>query len=440
MWKTITDIWKAHDLRSKILWTVGLLVVFRFMAVIPIPFANLSNLQKLFDSNQILGMLSMFSGGALEKFSIVALGVGPYINASIIMQLLTVLIPQLEALSKEGEQGRQTINRYTRYLTVPLAIVQSWGLIYSVSANKEIQVFTDLTVWQQVFIVLTWTAGTVFLMWLGEIITEKGVGNGVSMIIFAGIVVDYPRMFTLLGRTADASQILGIVLLVALLIIIVAAIVLINEAERQIPVAYAKRVRGTKMYGGGGTHLPLRLNQAGVIPIIFANSILIFPQMIASFFSQNTGTIKQVADAVINFLSPSKGVTYEILTFLLVALFTYFYTFVTFNPDDVSENIQKQGGFIVGIRPGKPTADFLRRVLFRITLAGALFLALIAIFPYVLAQIVGAFSTLDISSFQLRGTGLLIVVSVVLETVKQLETMLVMRNYDGIMRKRSQAG
>lgn len=440
MWKTLSDIWKAKDLRSKILWTLFLLVVFRFMAVIPIPFANMENLQKIFQNNQVLGLLNMFSGGALERFSIVALGVNPYINATIIIQLLTVLIPQLEALQKEGEQGRQTLNRYGRYLTVPLAAIQAWGLIFSFSLG-EVRVFENLDLSKQLFIVLTWTAGSVFLMWLGEIITEKGVGNGTSLIIFAGIVVDFPRYITSFSATFDPSQLIGLVLFIAIVVAVVASIVVMNEAERQVPVAYAKRVRGMRMYGGGSTHLPLRLNQAGVIPIIFASSILLFPQMIASFFNtpNNSETVRKIADYVVNNLLNTRNPWYQISFFLFVALFTYFYTFVTFNPDDVAENIQKQGGFIVGIRPGKPTADYLRRVLFRTTLAGALFLAFIAVLPYVLPSILGLFSDINIGSIQLRGTGLLIVVSVVLETIKQLEAMLIMRNYEGIMRKRGMA-
>lgn len=437
MWKTLTDIWKTKDLRAKILWTFFLLIVFRFMAVIPIPFANLENLKTIFENNQVLGLLNMFSGGALERFSIVALGVNPYINASIIMQLLQVLIPQLEALSKEGEQGRQMLNRYTRYLTVPLAAIQSWGLIFSLSLG-QVKVFESLILQQQLFIVLTWTAGTVFLMWLGEIITEKGIGNGTSLLIFSGIVVDFPRYIGGFVQTFNAAQLFGLIIFILIIVAVVASIVIMNEAERQIPVVYAKRVRGMKMYGGSSTHLPLRLNQAGVIPIIFGSSILLFPQMIASFFNtpNNPESIRNIADFIVNTLLNTKNPWYQLSFFIFVALFTYFYTFVTFNPDEVAENIQKQGGFIVGIRPGKPTADYLRRVLYRITLAGALFLACIAVMPYVLPSLLGFFSDINITAIQLQGTGLLIVVSVVLETIKQLEAMLIMRNYEGIMRKR----
>ncbi len=434
MWKTLTNIWKASDIRSKLLWTVGLLVFTRFMAVIPIPTANLDNLSKIFDSNTFFRMLNLFSGGGLEKFSIIALGINPYITASIILQLLQVLVPQLEELAKEGNQGRQTIQRYTRYLMVPLAIVQAWGLIFTLNAGNN-PVFPNITSLQTAIIIATLTAGSVFLMWLGELITEKGVGNGTSMIIFAGIVVDYPRYIINFQATFDSSQLIGTILLIAMIVLLVGSIVIMNEAERQIPVAYAKRVRGNKMYGGSTTFLPLKVNQAGVIPIIFASSLLLFPQMIATFFQNaSSETVKGIA----SFITSNFGTTtvpYQVFFFLFVIGFTYFYSSIQFNPKDISENIQKQGGFIPGIRPGVSTIQYLSGVIHRLTFSGAIFLGCLAVFPFVVPRLVNFFAVVNTSALQLQGTGMLITVSVILETIRQMESMLLMRNYEGFMKK-----
>lgn len=426
----ISQIWKVKDLRNKIIIVALLLVATRILAHIPIPGIELSNLRSLLSGNQLLGLFDVFSGGGLRNFSVVMLGVGPYITASIIMQLLTIIIPKLGELQKEGgEAGRAKINQYMRYLTIPLTPIQAYGTIILLSRSLGTNFADSFTAFQWFVTLLSVTAGTMILLWIGEIISEYKIGNGISLIIFAGIVAGLPlaaqQAYTSLattGRLDGQSLITGLVYL-ALALIVIAAIVVITEAQRNIPVSYAKRVRGNKMYGGVNTHLPLRVNQAGVIPIIFAISILLFPGLIANFFANaKTEFIANAATSINTFF---QNTTYQgILYFLLVVAFTYFYTAIVFNPDEISENIQKQGGFVPGLRPGKMTADFLYKVLNRITLVGALFLGLVAVLP----NIVQAFT--HTQALTLGGTSLLIVVSVVIEVMKQVQSQMVMRDYE----------
>ena len=426
VWAVFRNSVKSPDIRRKLLFTAGILVVFRLFAHIPVSGVNLAQLRSLFAQNQFLGLLDIFSGGTLANFSVMALGLNPYINASIILQLLTMVFPKLEELQKEGESGRQKVNQYTRMLTVPLALLQSVGMYALLKNQGIISVLTPISL---ISFLVTMTAGTMLLVWLGELITEKGVGNGISLLIFAGIVGRLPVAAgqTLSTVTAENFLNLGAFLVMALLVI--ASIVVINEATRQITVYYAKRVRGNKQYGGQSTHLPLRLNQAGVIPIIFAVSLVLMPSLVANYLvASKNPALHNAALFITTWFNPS-GAFYNVLYFLLVVGFTYFYTAVIFNPKKIADEIQKYGGFIPGIRPGKPTASYLNYILTRITLAGALFLGLIAIFPTL------AKSFTNIQNLILGGTGILIVVSVVLETIKSIEAQLVMRNYEGYSKK-----
>ncbi len=426
----ISQIWKVKDLRNRILIVAGLLVATRILSHIPIPGIGLTDLRHLINSNQLLGLFDIFSGGGLRTFSVAMLGVGPYITASIIIQLLTVIIPKLGELQKEGgEAGRAKINQYMRYLSVPLAAIQAYGTIILLSRTAGSNLAANFTPFQWFLTLLSITAGTMVLLWLGEIISEFKIGNGISLIIFAGIVARIPsaaqQAFLSLNTSGGISPQSLITLLsyVALAVVVIAGVVLITEAQRNIPVSYAKRIRGNKMYGGVNTHLPLRVNQAGVIPIIFAISILLFPGLIANFFSSaKTVWIAHAATALNTFF---QNQTYQgIIYFILVVLFTYFYTAIVFNPDEISENIQKQGGFIPGLRPGRQTAEFLYKVLNRITLVGAIFLGLIAVLPNIMQYFTGA------QSLALGGTSLLIVVSVVIEVMKQVQAQMVMRDYE----------
>lgn len=423
MWEKILQIFRIKDLRKKILFVFALLVVFRIGAHIPVPGVNVENLRNFFQSNQILGLLNMFSGGGMENFSVVALGVGPYITASIIMQLLVMVIPQLEKLQKEeGEVGRRKINMITRYMTVPLAALQAYAMINLLQRAGQ-NILGELSAFQLITTIITLAGGTIFLMWLGELITEKGIGNGVSLIIFAGIITGIPKAVQQALVDFDASKVLNMGIFAAIAIVVIAGIVFITEGQRNIPISYARRIRGMKMYGGTSSHLPLRVNQAGVIPIIFAMSIMIFPGMVGSFFvNSETEWLKNVAQSIVDLFQ--NQMFYGILYFILVFFFTYFYTAVTFDPKNISENIQKQGGFIPGIRPGRLTSEYLQKTLSRITLAGAIFLGLVAVLPFIVQ---GVF---NIPGLTIGGTGILIVVSVVLETVKQIESQLVMRDYE----------
>ncbi len=413
---------KAPDIRKKLLFTALVFILFRFFAHIPVAGVNLAQLKALFAQNQFLSLLDIFSGGTLANFSVMGLGLNPYINASIILQLLTMVFPKLEALSKEGESGRQKINQYTRALTVPLAAVQAVGMFALLRNQGIVTAASPINI---ITFIATMTAGTMLLVWLGEMITERGVGNGISVLIFAGIVSRIPVIFSQTTSTASASNIQNIAIALGMGILVIGSIVVVNEATRQISVYYAKRVRGNKMYGGQSTHLPLRLNQAGVIPIIFAVSLVLLPSLIANYLSASKIVVlHNVANTLTIWFDPN-GVFYNVFYFVLVVAFTYFYTAVVFNPKKISEEIQKYGGFIPGIRPGTATASYLNYILTRITLAGALFLGVIAILPTV------ARALTNIQTLVLGGTGILIVVSVVLETIKSIEAQLVMRNYEG---------
>jgi len=426
-WQRIIQIFKIKDLRNKILFVLGVFAFFRIMANIPIPGIDIGEMQKFFEANQLFGLLNAFTGGALDRLSIVMLGLGPYITATIILQLLTMIFPQLEKMYKEeGETGRQKFNQYGRILTVPLAVLQGYAMLnlFQRGANPVIGSLSPALLLTSI---LTITAGAVFLMWLGELISEKGIGNGISLLIFAGIVSDFPTSIRQFATGYESSQVLSYILFFAMSIAIITGVVLINEARRNIPVSYAKRVRGMKMYGGVSTYLPLNVNPAGVIPIIFAISILLFPGMIASFLSGSGGSIGKIAQIVGNFFNPQTNLlSYGIIYFALVCLFTYFYTAVTFDPKAIATNLQKMGGFIPGIRPGRTTADFLYYILNRILIVGAVFLGSIAVMPYVVQGITGV----QTFQFLIGGTSLLIVVSVVLETIRQVKAQLQMREYE----------
>ncbi len=419
-------IWKTADLRNRILFVIGLLLVTRVLAHIPIPGIDASSLRDIFNQNQFLNLLDIFSGGGLSKLSIVMLGVGPYITASIVIQLLTIIVPSMTELQKEGgEQGRAKLSAWTRYLAVPLAALQGYGTIKILQSGQfgnPIGAFTPFE-WFAVLGVIT--AGTILLMWIGELISEHGIGNGISLIIFAGIVSRLPQTIQQTIALYDPSMLPRIVGFVLAALAIVAAVVFVSEAQRNIPVSYAKRMRGDKAVGGVSTHLPLRVNQAGVIPIIFAISVMTFPTLIANFFlSARTPALANIANNVITFLQ--NQTYYAIIYFVLVVVFTYFYTSIVFNPDEIAENVQKNGGFVPGLRPGKQTADYLYRILNRITLFGAIFLAFVAVLPYLMAGLTNS------QNLTVGGTSILIVVSVVIETIKGIESQLVMRDYESL--------
>lgn len=418
----LLQIWHDKQLRNKIFFVLGLLVVFRLGSHIPVPGINAANLSRFLESNQLLGLINIFSGGNISNFSVLALGVAPYITASIIIQLLTMIIPQLEELSKEGEYGQRKITSYTRLLTVPLALLQSYGLINLLSRSAQ-NIFVDMTFSRLTVTMITLTAGTLFLMWIGEIITEQKIGNGVSLLIFAGIIAGLPSQLQGAIVTFDSANILNLILFAGIAIATIIGVVVITEAQRNIPVTYARQVRGMRVYGGFDSHLPLRLNMAGVIPIIFAISIILFPPLIAQFFQgAKTAFIRSAATLVVNVFQ--NQAFYGVMYFLLVVGFTYFYTAIIFHPDKISESLQKQGGFIPGHRPGPPTAQYLLFVTNRIMLAGALFLGAIAVLPLIVQQFTGS------RSLVVGGTSLLIVVSVVIETVKQIEAQITTREYE----------
>lgn len=426
MWyKKLFQIFAIPDLRKKIFFVLGVFVVFRIMSNIPIPGIDLLRLKEFFASNQMFGLLNIFTGGSLSRLSIVMLGLGPYITSVIILQLLTMIFPQLEKMQKEeGEAGRQKINQYGRILTIPLAGLQSFAMLTLLQRQGAIGSLSPTLLLTSI---LTIVAGSVFLMWLGELISEKGIGNGISLLIFAGIIAGTPmsiyRSYMDLGGNPARTP--SYILFFIIALVIIAGVVMINEGRRNIPVSYAKRVRGMKMYGGTSTYLPLNVNPAGVLPIIFALSLMIFPGMIAAFFAgAGNQTLATLAQGVNNlFQNPW---FYGIFYFILVFLFTYFYTAVTFDPKSISSNLQKMGGFIPGIRPGESTANFLKYILNRILFVGATFLGTIAILPSIIQGVTG------ITAFQflIGGTALLIVVSVVLETMKQIKAQLRMREYE----------
>jgi len=421
MFDKLEQIWKAKDLRRNILFVLAMLVVFRLAAHIPVPGVNEAALKSLFASNQILGLMNLFSGGGMQNFSIVMMGVAPYITSSIIFQLLGMIMPQVEEMQKE-ESGRQKINMWTRWLTVPLAMLQSYGMI-TLLRRSSAGILGAISSFDLGVMIMTITAGTIFLMWLGELISEKKVGNGISLLIFAGIVSSLPTRLQQILVTFDQSQLFMLIGFVVIALITVVGVVIINEGQRNIPVQYARQIRGTHSFGGSSSHL--RVNMAGVIPIIFAISVVLFPSMIAQFLIHaKTAWIANAAAGTISLFN--NQLVYGIIYFLLVFAFTYFYTEVIFHPAQVAENLQKQGGFIPGIRPGKATSDYLADTTHKIILVGALFLGLIAVLPLFMRYFTG------VQAFAVGGTSLLIVVSVVIETVKQIEAQMTMREYDGL--------
>jgi preprotein translocase subunit SecY len=430
MFTKLLLLFTIPDLRRKVFFILSLLALFRVAAAVPVPGVNSVRLKSFLAGNQFFGLLNIFSGGVLENLSIVMLGVGPYITASIIMQLFTMVFPRLkEMYQEEGEAGRARFNQYARLLSVPLALLQAYGLLVLLVRQ---QVLPPLTFFGYAANMIVVTAGSLFLMWLGELITEKNLGNGVSLMIFAGIVSSLPRSFQQElfvfcnftgGISCDVSRLPTYLVFMAVSVLVIAGVIVISEAQRNIPVSYAKRVRGMRMYGGVSTHLPLRVNQAGVIPIIFAVSLILFPGLIGTFLSGIPNPyVQRVSHFLIGMFNNQWA--YGIVYFLLVFLFTYFYTAVTFDPRAIADNVQKQGGFILGMRPGRPTADYLGAILNRITLVGGLSLGVIAILPILVQGIFG------ITALSLGGTALLIVVSVVLETMKQVDAQLVMKEYE----------
>ena len=424
LFNNIVRIFKIKDLREKILFILGAFAVFRVMANIPIPGIDSENLKIMFEQFEMLGLMNVFTGGALERLSIVMLGVGPYITSTIILQLLTMIFPKLEEMYKEeGEAGKKKFEQWGRVLSVPLAILQALAMI-SLFTRQGVLMEMDLL--SKASAVITVTTGSIVLMWLGELITEKAIGNGVSLLIFAGIIADFPRSLgQLIANYSLATLIPYIIFLISSLFII-AAVVIVNEARRNIPISYAKRVRGRVIQGGSSTYLPLSVNPAGVIPIIFALSVLTFPSMIANFFSGNEGLLGAVAQSMANFFNDPW--INKSLYFILIFLFTYFYTLITFDPESISDNLKKMGGFIPGIRPGEFTAKYLKHVLNRVLPFGALFLSMIAIVP----SFVQIITKITAFSFLIGGTSIIILVSVVLETKKQIQTQLEMRDYESL--------
>ncbi len=421
-WSKLVRIFKDKDLSKKIFFVLAMLVVFRIAAHIPLPGIDTVALRNFFSDNEILGLLNIFSGGGLSRFSIVALGIGPYITASIIFQLLAMVIPKLEELSKEGESGQQKINQYTRLLTVPLAVLQGYGMIKLLQQSGR-GIIGNLSTMDYVTTIVVLTAGTVFLMWIGELISEKKIGNGISLLIFAGIVANIPSAVQRTIATFNPSELVNLVVFLAIAAATVLGVVYLTEGQRNIPVTYAKRVRGIRMYGGFDSHLPLKVNQAGMIPIIFAISLIMFPPLVAQLaLRAKSQFIVSVAQFIISLFQ--NQLFYGILYFFLVVAFTYFYTAIIFHPQQIAENLQKQGGFIPGIRPGRQTAEYLGNVSTRIMLAGSLSLGAIAVLPLIIGPLTG------VSSMVISGASLLIVVAVVIETVQQIESQLEMRNYD----------
>ena len=425
MINSFRDAFRLPDLKRRILFTLGMLFIFRLGAHIPTPGIDAEAMSELFQQGGVLGFLDMFAGGALRRFSLFALGVAPYINASIVMQLLVVVIPALEKLQKEGDDGRKKIVAYTRWGTVFFATVQAIGMTFWL---RNLGIFSGGLL-SGIVVVVTIVTGSIAVMWLGEEISDHGIGNGISLLIFGGIVARIPeaiiRTWSLL--TVGELSVLALLVALILMVVVVAGCVLLQEGQRRLPVQYAKRVVGNKVYGGQSTFIPLRVNQAGVIPIIFASSVLLFPYTILKFFSGDWAIRAQ------QLFAPG-SVVYLVLYVLLIVFFAYFYTAVVFNPVDVSNNMKKHGGFILGIRPGRPTAEYIEKVMSRITLGGATFLAIIAIIPTIMTSVV------NVSTFYFGGTAVLIVVGVALDTVHQIEAQLLMRHYEGILKRSDKSG
>ena len=413
-------VFKDATLRKRIIFVFAALAVFRLLAVIPIPGVDAFQLDQFFSGNQFLGLLNIFSGGGLSNLSIVMLGVAPYITSSIIMQLLTIMSPKLKAIyQEEGEAGRKKFSKYSRLITIPLAFMQGFAFLTLLTRQG---IVPDLGMFGLITNVLVIAAGSILLMWIGELISEFGIGNGVSLIIFAGIVAGLPSTLNQLIFTFDVSQIPLYLGFIVAGLLITAGVVVVTEAERPIPITYAKRVRGMKQYGGISTYLPLRVNQAGVIPIIFALSILLFPQMILNFVvNVDSQIIASISSFILRILE--NGWIYGAIYFLLVFLFTYFYTAVTFDPDSIATNLQKSGAFVPGVRPGRTTSEYIGKILTRITLVGALFLGLIAVIPLGMQAITG------VTALAIGGTALLIAVSVVIDLVRKIEAQISMREY-----------
>ncbi|HZK66936.1 MAG TPA: preprotein translocase subunit SecY [Chloroflexota bacterium] len=426
---SLLNAFRIPDVRRKLIFTFGILVIFRFIAHVPVPGVNAQRLKELFETNQLIGMLDLFSGGAMSSFSVAAMGVYPYITASIIMQLLVPMVPRLQEIAKEGEAGRNRINQYTHWLAVPMAALQALGT-GSLLATGQLGVIPSFNLLASplptLAIIASMTAGTMLLVWLGELITENGIGNGVSIIIFGGIVARLPVMVA--QSLFAGTNYVGLAIFFILAILTVAAIVVVQEGQRRIPVQFAKRIRGTKMYGGTSTHIPMRVNSAGMIPLIFAMSIMLFPGTVASYFMYSeVGWVAGVAGAITWFFNPV-NLPYWLLYFALVVGFTFFYTVVIFQQQNIPESLQKNGGFVPGIRPGRPTAEYLNKVLMRITWFGAIFLGVVAVLPFFVQNLT------SVQALTLSSTALLIVVGVVLDTMKQLESQLLMRNYQGFIK------
>ena len=435
MFKTVSNIFRVADLRKKILFTLGILIVYRIGSFIPVPFVDTEFLETIDRSQQgdIFGLLNVFSGGALFSFSIFAMGITPYITASIIVQLLTMdVIPKFAEWAKQGEMGRRKLAQFTRYGTVVLGLIQAYGMSIGFNTQYSYQMLTETSFGAYTLIAIVLTAGTAFLMWLGEQITEKGIGNGISILIFAGIVAGIPTAIRqiyvtlFMGDAANAIflNIVKAVLIIVVVLAIVAGVIFVQQGVRKIPVQYAKRIVGRKMYGGQSTHIPLKVNAAGVIPVIFALSLLMFPVTIASFW-QDTLWAQWIIDNL--YYDAPLGM---VLYILLIIAFTYFYTFVQFNPVQIADQLKKNGGYIPGIRPGKTTSTYLTRIMTRLTLTGSLFLAAVSILPIFFASVAGLPQSVSIG-----GTSLLIVVGVALDTMKQVESQLIKRHYKGFITK-----
>lgn len=427
--KYILQIWNSKDLRSKILFTLGMVVIFRLLAQISIPGANTESLKVIFEQNQLLGMFSLLTGGSAENFSIILMGLSPYINASIIIQLLTVIVPRLEALSKEGEQGRRKLNQYTRYITIPIAFLQSYGMIALLNSQSPIPIIENIDRPSVIIpIMLTVVTGSILLMWMGELVTEKGISNGVSILIFAGIIASIPGS---LGQSLALSQnsneyLIPLVITILITLGLTIFIILVTEGQRNVPITYAGRgVQGKGVQSG----LPIRLNQAGMIPIIFAVSVVSFPQLLSSLFANSpNATLQSIANFFTLNFTPT-GWPYTIVYFLLVIAFTFFYVSITFNPEQVAETIQKRGGYIPGIRPGQETADYLSKTSNRLNLFGGLFIAFVAISPTLLIMLFLVLGMPSVPSL-IAGAGLIIIVGVVLEVLRQINAQLVMHDYN----------
>jgi preprotein translocase subunit SecY len=426
------DAFKIPDLRRKLLFTLGMLVTFRFIAHIPVPGADVAALQRVFETNQLAGFFDLFSGGALSSLSVAALGVYPYITAQIIMQIMQPAIPRLQEIAKEGESGRQKINQWTHWLTVPLAMFQAYGTpnLINFSTGGGTPIIKNFGFDQDALgtaaIIISMTAGTMLLVWMGELITQYGVGQGVSIIIFGGIMARLP--FQAFQGFAAGADFGALVVFTILAIVTIVAIIYVYEGQRRIPVQISKQIRGNRVYGGGTTHIPLKVNSAGMIPLIFASSMLILPWTVSSYFVNNENSVvSSVATTIYNTFNAGTSPVYWLLYFIMVVAFTFFYALVIFQQQNIAENLQRQNGFIPGIRPGRPTHQYLSAVLIRITVAGALFLGIVAILPFIVKTLTG-FQTLTISA-----TAVLIVVGVALDTMRQLEAQLIMRNYRGFI-------